>query len=422
MALPLQFAHLGSTGVIQNPGDLGSLGQAMQGLPQILQANQQLQMERERQAMNQQYQQAQMDHLRKIEAGQAAASAEEGRSNAAVGQAIQLLGTPQTGATMVNPSLAGMNPMVLPLQGPPPGVEDVIGAMNPRDVPAFLDKGKDAITASKAEAAQRMSLQKFDRAVAKLPPDHAEALKTIVALGNEAPADVRTSLYNTMTGVAAKKDSATALALFNGGAITTGQLFEMVGGKPPEGVDLNYKKPRTDQLSTILFRNQVERDMGVPGDFEQKALKNSRQLIPAMRNLESADFKPMSRADMFAVTTGLHSVDEFMKANLSGPHKAALQAIKVFMNPVLRDETGAAFGKMEPPEVFDRFIPFADDPPSVRATKAAARRELALSIAGAGGRAASDQIRRGTLTQEEWDAGLNFLQTPYRNQKHWVPK
>jgi hypothetical protein len=97
MTNPINFnlPNLGSTGVIQNPGDLGGIAQAMSGLPAILQANQQMEAQRQRDAQNQMYMQAQMDQMRFNQNREQAATQLDHETNAAAGNLLTQLTTPQ---------------------------------------------------------------------------------------------------------------------------------------------------------------------------------------------------------------------------------------------------------------------------------------------------------------------------------------
>lgn len=355
MALPLQFAHLGATGAIQNPGDLGSLGQAMQGLPQILQANQQLQMERERQAMNQQYQQAQMDHLKAIEAGQAASAAEEARQNAAVGSFIQQISTPQTGATVVNPSLAGMAPMVLPIPGgaPPMGVEEALGGMNPRDVPAALEKGKDQIKARREQdtqarttrAEQTLAKGRADFLSSDQTPQSVQAILKTIDPSKQKDFVAELKELRTPDGTWTKVDSGPERKILFINPVTKQQWDTgQVAPPPAPGASVS---------------------INMPGEFERRnsaLYSGAVKALTEVKALRDAGYNPLNESALskLAGTTGF---DKTRYAALSSDGKLYYNGVRYAISNALYGISGAAQGDKEVERRINLFVDgFFGDP------------------------------------------------------------
>lgn len=189
MALPLSFAHLGSTGVIQNPGDLGSLGQSLQGLPQILQANMQLQMERQRQAQNEAYQQAQMSHLKMIEQQQADAATTEAQHQQATGEFIKNITQNRPGAdnsaVLGFGPLAGLNPNIN-MSGAPMSVDEARGRVAPSDLPYVEDKAATVIKTRREEEKNRQLGAAQEKYLSG-----EQTLKSLIAASQTLPPNLR---------------------------------------------------------------------------------------------------------------------------------------------------------------------------------------------------------------------------------------
>lgn len=90
MTLP-QMPHLGSTGVIQNPGDIGAIAESLQGLPGILLAAQNAARQRAQEALNAQLTQAQIANFAHDNARQDTLDALTRQTNSGVGDAFSQL-------------------------------------------------------------------------------------------------------------------------------------------------------------------------------------------------------------------------------------------------------------------------------------------------------------------------------------------
>jgi hypothetical protein len=175
----------------------------------------------------------------------------------------------------------------------------------------------------------------------------------------------------------------------------------------PGGPKKGAKKPLMDPMAMALFRNEIDRNLGVPQQTEQTAFRNGVVMVQAAKNLEK--MAPVNRAVMAALTAERRTVAEFMKMAVPDKDKATYQAIRAFIDPLLRTETGAAFANSEIGMIVDRYIPVAGEGKELQATKAKARRTVLNAIFGEAGRAINDQIRRGRFSQKDWDEIQNWL-------------
>lgn len=151
MTIPMNLPTLGSTGVVQNPGDIGALGNALSGLPAIIQANMQLEAQKQRDAQNQLYLQAQMDQMR---FQQEEANRRTQQAQAEAGAAGQFLGQITRPDVPVG---GGLMPFQfdLPAMSPERAIQDVRTDLRS----AVLESTKDTIKTVREEREKKRGEQ-----------------------------------------------------------------------------------------------------------------------------------------------------------------------------------------------------------------------------------------------------------------------
>lgn len=155
MTIPMNLPTLGSTGVVQNPGDIGALGNALSGLPAIIQANMQLEAQKQRDAQNQLYLQAQMDQMRfQQEEARRKAQEEQAVANAA-GEFVGMITQPQPQAVGGGSTIGTLGQMFGDMQ--PLSPDQAIGNIDPSVRAGVLERTKDTV--------KRVETDKADRAV-----------------------------------------------------------------------------------------------------------------------------------------------------------------------------------------------------------------------------------------------------------------
>lgn len=176
MTIPMNLPTLGSTGVVQNPGDIGALGNALSGLPAIIQANMQLEAQKQRDAQNQLYLQAQMDQMR-FQQEEANRRTQQAQAEAeAAGQFLGQITRPDV------PVGGGLMPFQfdLPAMSPERAIQDV----RPDLRSAVLESTKDTIKTVREEREKKRGEQEQ----AKM----ARAVDRFVANPDDLPAILRT--------------------------------------------------------------------------------------------------------------------------------------------------------------------------------------------------------------------------------------
>lgn len=195
-----QLPSIHPQGTIQSPGDLGALGQGLSGLPQILMALQQQQLERQRNAIYQKQVEGTLAQQQARQAWEEQQARQSAADNAALGQFASILNAPSfpgVAQQSVPTGLPGMPNIQLPnvpsQEVDPDRLIGQLGAQVPRLVPEAIKQNKERIGELRANKEQAKVQSAFEgwtqsdrtpeatiAALKKTPPNRQSELAKLI--------------------------------------------------------------------------------------------------------------------------------------------------------------------------------------------------------------------------------------------------
>lgn len=368
----MTIPHIGSTGVIQNPGVLGAAAQGLQGLPQILLALQQQKAQQARDALNAQYVHAQIGNL--DEDNQRAREQMQlsqkllGQEGAGIG-ALASLGAP----SREQPASYLGNGMVLPsIEEQRPSVDQALGQLSramPGAIPGILTKGKDVIDAARKREEADKTYREAMAGVQELPEYLRQFVTPLVKASRKLEPGLATETLKLLTqNLMSPENRARLVNVAAQGNFDLGKAGALLFNRNVDseitaaGLSPRYIPP-IKPLVVAQWQDQV-RPPSAEENASYQAFQTMRIAEKGIRALPKGQY--MSEASLQALAQQVVKPGFNIKAGLAAlvANNPAAEAYLPFLEPELRRIVGTRSGQ-QPATVMNSlraFLPMTQDP------------------------------------------------------------